>query len=221
MDLHRPDARLTPSITERQLNAAQTLWDYHQLHHEPRQTDVGIGLGSHDLGDAIHAADLYHQGCFPLLVFTVANAPTTRERFPDGEAVHYAREAIARGVPAGQIRTEPRATNTGENIRFTRDLLAADGIHPRSATLITRPYQQRRAYATARKLWPDLEVKGSSQPVDFRTYLDEIDDETKVLNMLVCDTQTNLGLRRMWVRHPPGSTQRRAARLRPAPSGWL
>lgn len=96
-------------------------------------------------------------------------------------------------MPASHIRTETRATNTGENIRFTRDLLAAEGIHPQSATLITRPYQQRRAYATAHKLWPDIEVRGSSQPLDFRTYLDEIGDHMKVLNMLVGDTQ------RIWV----------------------
>jgi len=182
-----------PSITEQQLDDAQSLWDYHQLHHEPRRTDVAIGLGSHDLGVAIHAADLYQQGRFPLIVFTGANAPTTVDRFPDGEAVHYTREAIARGVPADHIRTEARATNTGENIRFTRDLLGAEGIHPRSATLITRPYQQRRAYATARKLWPGIDFTGSAQRLDFRTYLDEIGDYTKVLNMLVGDTQ------RIWV----------------------
>ena len=105
----------------------------------------------------------------------------------------YTREAIALGVPADRIRTETRATNTGENIRFTRDLLAAEGVHPRSATLVTRPYQQRRAYATARKLWPEIEVRGSAQPLTFRTYLGEIGDSAKVLNMLVGDTQ------RIWV----------------------
>jgi len=181
------------SLKEQHLNDAQILWDYHQLHHEPAPTDVAIGLGSHDLGVAIHAADLYHQGRFPLIVFSGANAPTTVDRFPDGEAVHYTREAIARGVPADHIRTETRATNTGENIRFTRDLLAAEGNHPQSATLITRPYQQRRAYATARQLWPDIEVIGSAQALDFRSYLHEIGDYTKVLNMLVGDTQ------RIWV----------------------
>lgn len=182
-----------PEVTEQHLENAQILWDYHQLHHELRPTDVAIGLGSHDLGVAIHAADLYRQGWFPLIVFTGANAPTTVERFPDGEAVHYAREAIARGVPADRIRIEPKATNTGENITLTRDLLAAEGVRPGSATLITRPYQQRRAYATARKIWPELDIIASAQPLDFHTYLAEIGDQAKVLNMLVGDTQ------RIWV----------------------
>jgi hypothetical protein len=72
---------------------AQALWDYHQMHHVPRPTDVGIGLGSHDLGVADHTADLCHQGCFPLVVFTGANASTTVDVFPRGEAVHYAERA--------------------------------------------------------------------------------------------------------------------------------
>jgi uncharacterized SAM-binding protein YcdF (DUF218 family) len=182
-----------PEVTAQHLDDAQILWEYHQLHHELRPTDVAIGLGSHDLGVAFHAADLYQQGWFPLIVFTGANAPTTIERFPDGEAVHYAREAIARGVPADRIRVEPKATNTGENITLAHELLAAEGIHPRSATLITRPYQQRRAYATARKLWPELDIIASAQPLDFHTYLAEIGDQAKVLNMLVGDTQ------RIWV----------------------
>lgn len=178
-----------PKVTEQHLADAQILWDYHQLGHEPRTTDVGIGLGSHDLGVAIHTADLYHQGRFPLVVFTGANAPTTIEAFPRGEAVHYAAEAIARGVPEDRILIEPHATNTGENITLTRALLQSNGMQPRSATLITRPYQQRRAYATARKLWPDIDLVTSAQALELRDYLDQIGDPTNVLNMLVGDTQ--------------------------------
>lgn len=168
---------------------AQILWDYHQLNHELRPTDVGIGLGSHDLGVADHAAELYRQGMFPRIVFTGANAPTTAELFPDGEAVHYARRATELGVPAQAILVESRATNTAENLTFTRQLLHEHGITPSSVTLITRPYQQRRAYATCRKQWPGVNVICSSQPLTFRDYLDTIADDDRVINMLVGDTQ--------------------------------
>ena len=36
-----------------------TLWNYHDMHHVIRPCDVGIGLGSHDLGVATFAAELY------------------------------------------------------------------------------------------------------------------------------------------------------------------
>ena len=77
-------------ISDADRQDAQLIWDYHQMSHDPRPCDAGIGLGSHDLGVATLAADLYHAGLFPVLVFTGTNSPTTRERFPRGEAVHYA-----------------------------------------------------------------------------------------------------------------------------------
>lgn len=171
------------------MDDAQILWDYHQMHHEPRNTDIAIGLGSHDIGVAEHTAHLYHQERFPLIVFTGANAPTTVEVFPRGEAVHYADRAVQLGVPDEAIMIEPRARNTGENFTLTRQLLDREGIHPASATIISRPYQQRRAYATCAKLWPELDIVCSSRPQSLPDYIASIGDEDKVLNMLVGDTQ--------------------------------
>lgn len=167
----------------------ETLWAYHDLCHEPRPVDIGIGLGSHDLGVATHTADLYHRGLFPGIVFTGANAPTTIDRFPRGEAVHYREHAISLGVPEEVISIETRATNTGENITHTRALLADMGIAPTSILLISRPYQQRRAYATCRKLWPEVDVLCGSRPLPLDEYVESIGDVTRVINMLVGDTQ--------------------------------
>ncbi|MEV5570372.1 YdcF family protein [Spirillospora sp. NPDC052269] len=167
----------------------ETLWDYHQMHHVARPSDVGIGLGSHDLGVATFAAELYHRGMFPRIVFTGANAPTTVERFPRGEAVHYREHALELGVPDEVIHVEPRATNTGQNIEFTRGLLAAQDIEVGSAILISRPYQQRRAYSTAKKLWPELEIICASRPLPLDEYVESIGDANRVINMLVGDTQ--------------------------------
>ncbi|MFB7800872.1 YdcF family protein, partial [Isoptericola sp. NPDC056134] len=168
---------------------AQILWDYHQLHHEPRNTDIAIGLGSHDIGVAEHAAELWHEGRFPLIVFTGANAPTTVDVFPRGEAVHYTERALELGVPLSAILMEERATNTGENFLRTHELLARLEIEASSATVISRPYQQRRAYATVRKVWPELNVTCSARAQEFDDYVAMIGDKDRVLNMLVGDTQ--------------------------------
>jgi hypothetical protein len=72
---------------------AKLIWNYHQLGHQLRPCSAGIGLGSHDLGVATLAADLYRAGLFPVLVFSGGNSPTTAARFPRGEAVHYAEHA--------------------------------------------------------------------------------------------------------------------------------
>ncbi|MGQ0841537.1 YdcF family protein [Actinokineospora sp.] len=167
----------------------ETLWAYHDMGHQPRRCDVGIGLGSHDLGVAIHTAQRYQQGMFERIVFTGANAPGTIERFPRGEAVHYREHAIKLGVPANAILIETEATNTSQNLTNTRDVLADAGIHPTSVMLISRPYQQRRAYATCRKVWPEVDVTCSSQPLPLDEYIATIGDVDRVINMLVGDTQ--------------------------------
>ncbi|WP_017236153.1 YdcF family protein [Streptomyces sp. SS] len=163
----------------------QRLWDYHQMGHTLRPCSVAIGLGSHDLGVADTAADLYRRGMAPLLVFTGATSPTTRERMPRGEAVHYQERAIELGVPASAVLVEPRARNTGENIRFSRDLLNEAGIAVSSVLLISKPYEERRSYATARKLWPEVEIVSASSPMTLQDYVDSIGDARLVIDMLV------------------------------------
>jgi uncharacterized SAM-binding protein YcdF (DUF218 family) len=167
----------------------QRLWEYHSLNHEPRPCDVGIALGSHDPTVSTVAAELYHQGMYPRLVFTGSNSPTTIERFPQGEANHYRESAIALGVPPEVIMLEPRSTNTGENILFSRELLREAGINVGSVFIISRPYQQRRAYATCRKLWPEVVVVCASSRLSLDEYIHQIGDMNRVVNMLVGDTQ--------------------------------
>jgi hypothetical protein len=85
---------------------------------------------------------------FRSIAFTGANAPTTVERFPRGEAVHYREYALDHGAPTDAVLIETEAKNTSENLTLTRDLLADRGANPGSVLLMSRPYQQRRAYAT-------------------------------------------------------------------------
>jgi uncharacterized SAM-binding protein YcdF (DUF218 family) len=167
----------------------ETLWNYHDMHHQLRPVDVCIGLGSHDLGVAMYVTELSHRGLFPLIVFSGANAPTTIERFPRGEAEHYREHAIELGVPPEAIRVEPDARNTGQNIEFSRRLLTEEDIKISSVLLISRPYQQRRSYATCRKLWPEVDVICGSRPLPLDDYLASIGDTDFVIDMLVGDTQ--------------------------------
>lgn len=165
------------------------LWEYHDLRHEVRPTDVGVGLGSHDLGVATRMAELFHRGLFPVVVFSGGNAPTTAEVFPRGEAVHYAEHARLLGVPDDRILIEPRARNTAENFLFTRDLLAEQRIQARSVMVVSKPYQERRAYATCRMVWPEIDIVCTSQRIGLDEYVDAIGDVDKVLSTLVGDTQ--------------------------------
>jgi uncharacterized SAM-binding protein YcdF (DUF218 family) len=164
---------------------ARRLWDHHRMHHDPRPCSVAVGLGSHDLGVADTAVDLYRRGMMPLIVFTGATSPTTRTRMPRGEAVHYRERALELGVPDRAVLVEPRARNTGENIRFSRALLEETGVDISSVLLISKPYEERRANATARKLWPGVEFVSASSPMTFEEYVTSIQDDRLVIDMLV------------------------------------
>ncbi|MFE2940384.1 YdcF family protein [Streptomyces sp. NPDC059255] len=164
---------------------AERLWDFHRMRHEPRPCSVAVGLGSHDLGVADTTVELYRRGMAPLIVFTGATSRTTQDRMPRGEAVHYRERALELGVPEGVVLVEARARNTGENIRFSRALLEDAGADVTSVLLVSKPYEERRAYATARKLWPGVEVVSASTPMTFEAYVESIGDPRLVLDMLV------------------------------------
>ncbi|MFD7720598.1 YdcF family protein [Streptomyces sp. NPDC059814] len=161
------------------------LWDYHQMGHTVRPCSVAVGLGSHDLGVADAAVALYKRGMAPLLVFTGATSATTRVRMPRGEAVHYRERAIELGVPSSAVLVEPRARNTGENVQFSKALLEEAGVEVSSVLLVSKPYEERRAYATARKAWPGVEIISASTPMTLNEYVDSIQDARLVIDMLV------------------------------------
>ncbi|MEV6419972.1 YdcF family protein [Streptomyces sp. NPDC051662] len=165
------------------------LWDYQQMHHEPRPCSVGVGLGSHDLGVADTTVALYRRGMMPLIVFTGATSQTTKGRMPRGEAEHYRDRALELGVPVDAILVEPNARNTGQNITLSRSLLEERGIEVSSVLLVSKPYEERRAYATARKLWPEAEFVCASTSMTLPEYVDSIQDPRFVVDMLVGSLQ--------------------------------
>lgn len=157
--------------------------------HQLRPADAAIGLGSHDLGVPAFCAELYRAGLFPALVFSGGPNPTHPGRFPRGEAVHFREHALALGVPDKAVLLEPNARNTGQNITFSREVLATAGIAVETVLLVSMPYMERRAFATARKVWREAEVICASAPLEFDDYLKTIGDEKLVVDQLVGDLQ--------------------------------
>ncbi len=180
---------VTLRISRADWQDARILWDYHRMDHELRPCPAGIALGSHDLGVATHAARLYHQGLFPVLVLTGANSPTTIARFPRGEASHFREHALHLGVPERAILVEPTATNTGQNIARSRAVLREAGAQVDSVLLISMPYMQRRAYATCRRRWPEVTPVCAAESAGFADYVQQIGDARLVIDHLVGDLQ--------------------------------
>jgi len=167
----------------------KTIWDYHHVNHQLEKTDCIFVLGSHDTRVAGRAADLFLQGYAPYIVFSGGLGNLTTGIFQKPEAEIFADIAIARGVPKDKILIENRSTNTGENVQFTKQLLAERGLDFHSFILVQKPYMERRTYATFKKVWPEKEFIVTSPTLSFEAYPTEEISKEKVINIMVGDLQ--------------------------------
>ena len=172
---------------------AEKIWHYHQMKHQVDKADVILVLCSHDKKVAERGAELFLEEWAPLLIFSGGLGSITRDIWTEPEANQFAEIAIAMGVPKERILIENRSTNTGENLLFTKQLLAERNIDPEKFILVQKPYMERRSFATFRKVWPRKHVVVTSPQVSFDEYLDayaaselSADD---VINIMVGDLQ--------------------------------
>jgi uncharacterized SAM-binding protein YcdF (DUF218 family) len=161
------DRTLDPDIR----GLVETIWHYHQLNHPLSASDAILVLCSHDTAVAERAVDVFLQGYAPLVIFSGGLGGITKRLWTEPEADQFAAIAAARGIPRDRILIENRSTNTGENVAFTRTLLAERGIDPRRFILVQKPYMERRSFATFRKVWPEKDVIVTSPRVSLDDYL--------------------------------------------------
>ena len=169
--------------------AAQVVWNYHRLAHQLEPADLLFVLGSHDLRVAEHAADLFHRKLAPRVVLSGGIGTRLAGPWVRPEAEMFAEVMRARGVPESALLLETRSTNTGENVRFTRELLAEQGLSVRSVIAVQKPYMERRTFATIRKQWPDVALLISSPPLTFEAYCDSTIPVREIVEFMVGDLQ--------------------------------
>ena len=110
------------------LQPLQVIWDYLGMHQTPEKADVIVGFGNFNTDIARRAAELYHQGYAPKILFTGGLGRNTEGMLPEPEAVRFAKVAMECGVPEEDIILEDKSRNTKENIDFTKALLEERGI---------------------------------------------------------------------------------------------
>lgn len=171
----------------------ERVWNYHHLHHELQKSDVILVLCSHDTIVAERGAQLFLDGWAPVLVFSGGLGAITRQFWSDPEADRFARIAVNMGVPEDRILIENRSTNTGENVRFTRELLASRGLDPEMLILVQKPYMERRTFATFEKIWPGKTVRVTSPQLSLDDYLGRYSNASltadDVISIMVGDLQ--------------------------------
>ena len=181
-------AARTP-INEEISNLARILWDYHHMHHKMEHSDCIMALGSHDLRVADRAAELWLEGWAPYIVFSGGLGNLTLGMWKEPEADQFAAIAMAKGVPKEKIYIENKSTNTGENVTFTKKLLAENSLDPHQLIVVQKPYMERRTYATVKKVWPEKKLVITSPQLSFEEYPAADIPLEKVIHIMVGDLQ--------------------------------
>ena len=153
------------------LQPLQVIWDYLGMHQEPTKADCIVGFGNFNTDIARRAAELYHQGYAPKILFTGGLGRNTEGMLPEPEAVRFARVAVECGVPEADIILEDKSRNTKENIEFTRELLKERGIPHRHILGVHQPFMERRIVAAMGVYWPEQPFSVTSPQVTIPEYL--------------------------------------------------
>ena len=153
------------------LRPLQVIWDYLCLHQAPAKADVIVGFGNFNTDIARRAAELYHAGYAPKILFTGGLGRNTEGLLPEPEAVRFARVAMECGVPERDIILEDKSANTKENILFTRAKLEQLGLPHDRILGVHQPFMERRIAAAMGVYWPEQSFSVTCPQVTIPEYL--------------------------------------------------
>jgi len=109
------------------------------------------------------------------------------------EANKFAKKAIKLGVSEEKIYIENESTNTGDNFRFTKKLIEKEKLDINSCIVVCKPYDERRAYASFKKILPEYKVIIASKNIKCEEYYEQNRncgiDKDEWVNVLVGDIQ--------------------------------
>ena len=150
----------------------QVIWDYLCLNEPLEKADCIVGFGNFNTDIARRAAELYHEGFAPKVLFTGGLGRNTEGLLPEPEAVRFAKVAMECGVPQEDIILEPDSTNTKENILFTRNCLETLDLPHGRILGVHQPFMERRIKAAMGVYWPENDFRVTSPQVTIPKYLE-------------------------------------------------
>jgi uncharacterized SAM-binding protein YcdF (DUF218 family) len=185
MSTDMPTTRLTPTAED--IHQARLLLEAQRVRDPLSRGDAILVLCSYDTRVADYAAELYRKQYAPLLVFSGKEGANTEGRFSATEAEIFAEVARCAGVPEQAILLEKEARNTGENVRFSRELLAGRGLRVRKVIAVQKPFMGLRVRATFQKAWPELEVLVTAPPQELEELAPPGMELAEVISIMVGD----------------------------------
>lgn len=170
---------------------ARMLFRYMRLGMPLTPADAVLGLGSSEKRVADRASQLFLAHYGGLLIFSGGYGKITQHSNGMPEAEQFRDIAISKGVPGDKILIESKSTNTGDNIRFTEQLIKSRDIKLKSLIIVTKPYMERRAFAAFKKQWSDhrTQLVVTSPNLEYEDMFDDENSKDHFISIMVGDLQ--------------------------------
>lgn len=168
---------------------ASLIWDYMKLNNTLEKSDLILVCGNDDEMTSERTLELYNAGYAPLVLISGSGSTKNIEGFQENEAQRIADFLIKNGVSSDFILIEDKARSTGDNALFSKKLLEEKGIKANKIILITKPYMERRVFATFSKQTPGPLYLVSSKEISYSDYCKKFPDKEHFINIMVGDFQ--------------------------------
>ena len=161
------------------------LWDYLSSFASTGRADAVVLCCSYDLRVCDYACELVKLGVAPRLVISGNAGNWTKHLWQRPEAHVFRERALACGMPSAKILVEDRATNFGENVRFSRALIP----NARCVLFVTKPASVLRLKLTVDAQWPSIDCHVSGPPIQFPDDVSNVIGILGVIHEMVGDVQ--------------------------------
>ena len=145
------------------IQKARTLWAYMSSFSSREESDAIVVCCSYDLRVCDHACELISEGYSDRLVISGNAGNWTRHIYSEPEARVFFRRAISNGIREEQILLELEATNFGENVTLSRNLIP----NSKTVTFVSKPNSLLRVKLTVEAQWPEVTAYVSCPEIEF------------------------------------------------------
>ena len=167
------------------MERAGAIWSYMSAENFVQNSDAIVICCSYDLRVCDHACQLIAAGYSDTLVISGKSGNWTRHLWNEPEAEVFFKRALENGISENRILLETKATNFGENIRFSKKLVP----NAQTVTFVSKPNSLLRIKLAAQAQWPRVKALVSCPNISFPEEVSNIIGVWGAINEMVGDVE--------------------------------
>lgn len=155
------------------INALKVMWDYLSLNMPLEKADLIIGCGCRNLKIPKRCAELYSQNYGKNILFCGGYGKLTGD-FLKPEAEIFKDIAIESGVPKNKIFVESKSTNTGDNFKFSLEIIEKNNLKFDKILIVHNTLSARRTLNCAKAVIPNKDIRITGINNTFERFIESL-----------------------------------------------